>query len=544
MKKTLLLCLCLGAALLLGACASGRGAPVSSPASARPWQNEAVFYEIFVRSFYDSDENGVGDFNGITQKLDYLNDGDPKTTDDLGVTALWLMPIFPSPSYHGYDTTDYFGVNPEYGTLEDFKRLLVEAHKRGMRVVIDLMLNHTSTEHPWFQASLDPASPYRDWYLWSDAKPDSSGPMGEEAWRPGPQGGYYYAAFTEGMPDLNLANPEVTGKLKEATRFWLEEVQVDGFRLDAARYLVEEGKVQADAPANHAWLKDFQAYVKGLSPQAATVGEVLTGSAVVAKYAQGGEMDMAFDFDLAKAYLTSAGVGRPRRALDQLTQDLRLFPAGTMATFLSNHDQDRVMNQLGGNLEKAKTAASMLLTGPGTPFIYYGEEIGMMGAKPDERIRAPMQWNGGAGLGFTQGAPWEPAGEGTAERNVAAETGDPGSLLSHYRALIALRSQHAALRGGKALPVSSSAPGVYALLRSSPEEDVLVVVNLGKEAVREYGLSLPEGPLAGSYRAAMLMGQGDAADLAAGEQGGFEGYQPLPELPAFETLVIRLEAEK
>ena len=167
----------------------------------KPWWNDTTFYEIFVRSFYDSDGDGVGDLNGLIEKLDYLNDGDPATTSDLGVTGIWLMPVMASPSYHGYDITDYYQVNPEYGTSEDFKRLIAEAHKRGIRVIIDLVLNHTSSEHPWFSESQNPNSPKRAWYVWSAEEPQGKG------WHPGKDGGYYYGYFGERMPDLNYKNP-------------------------------------------------------------------------------------------------------------------------------------------------------------------------------------------------------------------------------------------------------------------------------------------------------------------------------------------------
>lgn len=222
------------------------------------WWNDSTFYEIFVRSFFDSNGDGIGDFNGITQKLDYLNDGDPAATTDLGVTGLWLMPVFPSPSYHGYDTTDYFGVNPDYGTMDDFKKLLDEAHKRGIRIVIDMMLNHTSSEHPWFKESTNPQSPYRNWYIWSDTDPGGLGPWNQDVWHEGPNGGFFYGVFWEGMPDLNYDNPEVVAKMDEVVNFWLKDVKVDGLRLDGARYIVEEGDTQADSPANHAYLKHLR----------------------------------------------------------------------------------------------------------------------------------------------------------------------------------------------------------------------------------------------------------------------------------------------
>ena len=223
----------------------------------QPWWNDTTFYEIFVRSFYDSDGDGAGDLNGLIGKLDYLNDGDPTTTSDLGVTGIWLMPIMASPSYHGYDVTDYYQVNPEYGTNEDFKRLIEEAHKRGIRVIIDLVLNHTSAEHPWFIESQDPNSPKRDWYVWSDEEPQGKG------WHPGKNGGYYYGYFGEHMPDLNYKNPAVTEEMQKVVRFWLEEMGADGFRLDAVKYLYEDGKRIEHTPATHEWLKGFPQVLQG-----------------------------------------------------------------------------------------------------------------------------------------------------------------------------------------------------------------------------------------------------------------------------------------
>ncbi|MCB1058058.1 MAG: alpha-amylase, partial [Acidobacteria bacterium] len=197
------------------------------------WADGAVFYEIFVRSFADSDGDGIGDFKGLTAKLDYLNDGDPATTGDLGIEGIWLMPVFASPSYHGYDTTDYDAVNPEYGTLEDFETFLAEAHRRGIRVIVDLVLNHTSAQHPWFVASASsPDSPKRDWYEWSDTDPGWTRPWGEPGaptWHE-KNGAYYYGIFWSGMPDLNFRNPEVREEAKRLARQWLDR-GVDGFRL-------------------------------------------------------------------------------------------------------------------------------------------------------------------------------------------------------------------------------------------------------------------------------------------------------------------------
>ena len=508
-----------------------------------PWWNDAVFYEVFVRSFYDSNGDGVGDLNGLISKLDYLNDGNPATTADLGVTALWLMPIHPSPTYHGYDVTDYYSINPQYGTLDDVKRLVAEAHKRGIRIILDLVLNHTSTQHPWFVAAEDPQSPYRDWYIWSPTNPGWTGAAGQPAWVAG-GGANYYAYFDPTMPDLNYTNPAVTEKMDDIVRFWLTTVGVDGFRLDAAQYLIEDGSVQSNSAATHEWYKSFRTFYKGVNPQALTVGEVWNNSALVSEYLQGDELDLAFDFDLAAAFIVSARVGKVDAVRRVLSADLATFRPGQFATFITNHDQNRVLSQLAGKPEKGRVAASMLLTAPGVPFIYYGEELGMLGQKPDEQIRAPMQWSGQPNGGFTTGTPWEPLQPDFASgKNAAAETGDAQSLLSHYRALIGLRNEHAALRVGDAAFVDASPPALYALLRSGQGETLLTVVNLSGETVNGYSLTLAHGPLAagGRYRAVPLMGNGPCADLTANAQGGFDSYAPLPALAPYGSLILQLQ---
>lgn len=506
------------------------------------WWNDSVFYEIFVRSFYDSNGDGIGDFNGITAKLDYLNDGNPATTADLGVTGLWLMPIQPAASYHGYDVTDYYNVNPDYGTLDDFKRLLAEAHKRGIRVILDLVLNHTSNLHPWFKASQDPQSTYRDWYVWSTTDPGWSGPGGEQVWHADSQAGYYYGFFGSNMPDLNYNNPLVTEKMYDVARFWLKEVGVDGFRLDAVQYLVEQGKVLANSDLNHAWFKSFQTYLKSIQPQAMTVGEVWTNSALVSEYLQGQQLDLAFDFDLAQALIVSARVGRAEDAAQVLAADYAMGKPDQFATFLANHDQNRALSQLAGKAQKGGLAATMLLTAPGVPFVYYGEEIGMLGLKPDEQIRTPMVWSEEKNGGFTTGTPWETAVTAPPPTaNVADETNDPNSLLSDYRTLIRARAEHVALRVGDLAVVTADNPAVYSILRSTAQETVLVVINLSADPVTGYHLKLATGPLAGSYQAAPILGVGPYADLTANAQGGFDSYQPVPTLEAGSRLILQLQ---
>jgi alpha-amylase len=514
-----------------------------------PWWDDLTFYEIFVRSFFDSNGDGIGDLQGIIQKLDYLNDGNPATHTDLGITGIWLMPIFPSPSYHGYDVNDYMAVNPDYGTLADLKQLVQQAHKRGIRILLDMPLNHTSTANPWFQKSMDPNSSFRNWYIWSDTDPGYLGPWGEQVWHPGPTGkGYYYGVFDSSMPDLNYANPEVVSAIQDVMKFWLQDVGVDGFRFDGARYLVEDGKTMADTPDNHVWFQHMRTFIKAINPQALLLGEVWTDDFTVSTYMKGDQLDLAFDFDLANAMLTSANLSNSDKVNNQLTFSSKTFPAGSSAPFLANHDMDRAASQLGGDIEKAKNAAVMLLTSQGVPFVYYGEEIGEQGKRGTENTdinrRLPMQWTAADNAGFTTGNPWAAVYPFHAGVNVAFENSSPDSLLNLYRTLIWLRSQHVGLRIGDTYKINGSDKSIYAIIRASQAEQLLVVVNLSAEAVQNPALTLKTGPLSGAYHVVPLLGAGLFQDLTANQGGGFDSYQPLAELPPNARLIFQLQPVK
>ena len=503
-----------------------------------PWWNDAVFYEIFVRSFYDSDGDGIGDFNGITAKLDYLNDGDPGTTTDLGVTALWLMPIHPSPSYHGYDVTDYYDVHPEYGTLEDFRNLLDQAHQRGIRVTIDWVLNHTSSRHPWFLQAQDSTSPYHAWYRWTTESQPGPG------WRYAGGGEYYYALFTEGMPDLNYANPEVLAEMKKFMRFWLLEIGIDGFRLDAAKHIFEDGDITENTGATHAFYKELRPYYQVIKPQTMLVGEIVNNSDIVSTYLKGDELDLAFEFDLAKNIIFSANTHRASDMSSALAHALTVYRPGQFATFLTNHDQNRVMSELNDDVDAAKNAAFLLLTSPGVPFLYYGEEIGMLGMKPDEDIRRPLQWSGEVNAGFTTGTPWRPPGDDYKTKNIANQSADSNSLLALYRTLLHIRTQHAALRVGDYYPIDTGNQAVFASLRTSQEESILVIINLSSKIISDYTLNLETSSLSpGEYLLAPLLDIGSFISPAAQPDGGFENYQPLPELPAYARFILQIQAK-
>ncbi|HLO27681.1 MAG TPA: alpha-amylase family glycosyl hydrolase [Anaerolineales bacterium] len=502
-----------------------------------PWWNDTVFYEIFVRSFRDSNGDGVGDFNGITEKLDYLQ--------GLGIRGLWLMPINPSPSYHGYDVTDYYAVNPEYGTLGDFKHLLAEAHKRNIKVIIDLVLNHTSSQHPWFQSATQPASQYHDWYVWKDKDPGTLGPWGQQTWYRAANGQYYYAIFWDQMPDLNYDNPAVREEAKKIASFWLKDIGIDGFRLDAVRYLVEDQKL-ADSASNHAYLEEWGKYYRSLDPQAFTVGEAWTDNANVKQYTDTDkELDAAFNFDLSTAILKSLNESNNTSVRFLLQTTLRDFPQQDNANFLTNHDMPREMNQLGKNKEgKAKAAAGILLTAPGIPFIYYGEEIGMSGTKPDELIRTPMQWTSDRGAGFTAGTAWEPINADFTSVNVAAQAKQNNSLLEHYRKLIQLRNAHSALRLGKTYVAESQSNQLLAYLRASQDEIILTVINLDDQPVTDAQLALARGPLSAKYAATSLLDHSTIRALQANASGGFDAYVPLAEIPPYGVIVIQLTPQK
>ena len=500
-----------------------------------PWWNDAVFYEIFVRSFYDSDGDGIGDFKGLTSKLDYLNDGNPNTTNDLGVTALWLMPIHPSPSYHGYDVTDFYAVNPQYGNMEDFKNFLSEAHKRGIRVTIDWVLNHTSNQHPWFQQAQDPASPYRDWYVWS------AGATANPKWTLGGGGEYYYSNFIPEMPDLNYRNPAVVEEMKKVTRFWLQDVGIDGFRLDAAKHLIEDGSLGENTPETHGFYKVLRKFYKSVNPRAVTIGEVASPSEQVQTYLTGDELDLAFDFDLAKNFVFSAATHSSKYASDVLVHDLSIFHPGQFATFLTNHDQDRAMSVLNDNVEDAKSAAMLLLTSPGVPFLYYGEEIGMLGKKPDESIRRPLQWSAEANAGFTTGQPWIAPDIDYTTKNISTQSIDANSLLSFYRTLIHLRNDHAALRVGNFYQVETGNGALFASLRMSPQESVLVIINLGSKAIGDYALQVDKTALSGEYEVVPLLYSGKVASQTIRAQSSFENFKPVPEIPAYGRFILQLK---
>ncbi|MEA2673246.1 MAG: alpha-amylase [Chloroflexota bacterium] len=520
------------------------GAPASAPLL---WWDTAVFYEVFVRSFADSNGDGIGDLAGLTAHLDDLNDGNPSTTSDLGVTALWLMPVAESPSYHGYDVTDYTKIEPDYGDTAAFQQLVAAAHARGIKVVVDFEANHTSDQHPWFVDALKDG-PHHDWYVWSKTDQAWPNPIGGgNPWHPSPPG-YYYGLFSAQMPDLNLRNPAVTAELDRIAGVWIDTMGVDGFRIDAARHLIEDGpSTQVNTPETHAWLAAFKDTVHADGPRQLVLGEVNDAELRSAGYVKDGSLDMTFDFEIGPA-IANAVVHGDAASLDYVETGLdRAYATGGAGTFLSNHDQPRIMTQLRGDVSAAATSAATLLTLPGTPFIYYGEELGMVGDKPDEQIRTPYPWTAaGPGHGFTTGTPWEPFAASADVANAASERADPASLLSTYRDLVRLRAAHPTLATAPVLAVTASDSHVAVSLRvESNGERLLVLQNLGQDPASDVSLSLASGPLCGRVATVSALYPASLASSAIAAptinaSGGFDAYRPLATLPPRSTIVLSL----
>ncbi|HEX2718687.1 MAG TPA: alpha-amylase family glycosyl hydrolase, partial [Gemmatimonadaceae bacterium] len=280
------------------------------------WTRGATCYEVFVRSFQDSDGDGIGDFKGLTSKLDYINDGNPRTSRDLGARCIWLMPIAQSPSYHGYDVTDYYTVESDYGTNDDFKAFVAAAHRRGIKVVVDMVLNHVSNEHPWFtEAARDTASAHRGWFRWSPTQGPNNR-WGGNNWHKSPaRDEYYYGFFWSGMPDLNWENPAVMEEMKKVATFWLRDMDVDGFRLDAVRHLYERGEETENVPETHVALREYGAHVERVRPDAYTIGEVWDSVGAMLPYYPD-QLDSYFAFAVADSIVSAVRSGSAKGLLE------------------------------------------------------------------------------------------------------------------------------------------------------------------------------------------------------------------------------------
>jgi glycosidase len=504
------------------------------------WWNDAVFYEIFVRSFYDSNGDGIGDFQGIIEKLDYLNDGDPETTDDLGITGIWLMPTMPSPSYHGYDVTDYYGIESDYGTMADFQEFLDEAHERGIKVILDYVMNHSSSQHPWFNQSQSNQNGFRDWYVWSDTNPGFDGPWGQNVWH-GSGGDWYYGLFWGGMPDLNYDHQPVRDEMMEIAQYWID-LGVDGYRLDAVKYLDEDGTVLENTTETFEILEELNDVVTAADEDAILVGEVWSNSQSVSPYVINDRLDICFEFDLAGSILNAVNGSAPGSFYGALSSVQAAYPKLQYATFLTNHDINRVYDQLDNDDEKMKQAAAVYLTLPGVPFIYYGEEVGMQGTGADEIKRRPMQWSDAANGGFTSGSPWISLGGNYVTNNVAAMEADPNSLLEFYKNFIHLRNDLTPLRRGYALPLYGNADSVLHFIRIYENEAVATVINLG-EAPAAVEINLPVSTLAeGDYLVTDMLAEALLENIQISSNGGFSGWSPVEVLAPGEIKVLSIGA--
>jgi alpha-glucosidase len=509
----------------------------------RHWWEDAVFYQIYPRSFSDSNGDGIGDLAGIASRLDYLR--------SLGVDSLWISPFFKSPMKDfGYDVSDYRDVDPMFGTLDDLKRLLAAAAARGIKIVLDLVANHSSEEHPWFvEARASRESPRHGWYLWV---PDTGKPPNNwkaifelgTAWHPNPATGErYLGLLSRHQPEFDWRNPEVRAAFYDIMRFWFE-LGVDGFRLDVATGYFKDAELRSNPPSLNANPDFFQRHIydrnrpechevfKEMRVVADGAGErVLIGEthgqdpvlAAASHGERGDELHMAFNFD----FLFRRWGARDFRSSAE--RWYALLPAGAWPNFtLSNHDRPRHAWRYRGKGAsaaavtegRARVAAAMLLTLRGTPFLYYGEEIGMtcervprdalrdpmgiatwplrsLGRDPE---RTPMQWDGSGNAGFSAGRPWLPVNADSASRNVAAQEADPASLLSWYRALIALRRSREELRSGS-IGFLDLAPDLLAYERGAGTGRILVLLNFSSKPL-QVECPFPGTTLLGSARAA------------------------------------------
>jgi len=497
------------------------------------WWNETVFYEVFVRSYFDSNADGIGDFKGLLQKLDYLNDGDPSTTSDLGIQALWLMPIMQSPSYHGYDVTNYKAVQSQYGSSNDFKQLVQAAHQRGIKVVVDFVINHSSDQHPWFQKSANKDPLFRNFYRWSQTKPSYTGPWGQQVWH-AKNNEYYYGLFWSGMPDLNYECTPMIDSIYNAADFWLDSMQIDGFRLDAAMYLYENGATLQNLPQTISFWKNFNTHCKTKQSNMMTVGEVWSDANTISLYNQ--KLDYCFEFNIASDIVSSINNANPNQLKTSVKYAYENYPFLQFGLFLTNHDQNRVLESLNNNINKNKLAASVYLSLPGIPYIYYGEEIGMIGSKPDESIRRPMQWTAGTNAGFSAGTPWYGINSNYKTFNVLNEKKDSNSLWNFYNKAIQARSRETALQKGTYKNLANNKASVYAYLRQFNSENILVIHNLSPNPTDSVLLSLlGTGLASGAYTGTnLLTGKNNVYEI-----NNLSSIQLEP-LAAYETKWIKL----
>lgn len=470
----------------------------NATAAPAKWWNTTTFYEIFVRSFQDSDGDGIGDLRGITSRLDYLNNREADTVvqpKSLGVKGIWLTPIFASPSYHGYDATNYKEIDPKYGSMDDFRAFIREAHRRGIKVILDIAVNHTSVEHPWFKdAMTSPQSKYRDWYVWRKDKPKWGHWIQVGDW-------YYYSFFSETMPNLNWRNPSVLAAVKDILRFWMQQ-GVDGFRLDAARYYAPGPNGEADTVETHHAIAQFATTIRNEFPNVLFVGEIWADAATINSYtASGKELDLGFNFPMAFGLVPTLNTENPASFKHALQEYQNVFRNPYASSpFLTNHDMVRSATELYEYLPKMKLAAEIYFMLPGTPFVYYGEELGFPNGNGsgDYEKRMPMQWSTASGFGFTNAnqAPWQPFFGKANVFSVEAQLKQKSGLLELYKKLIHFRNNTPLMSVGS-LDHIQSLPNVGVMMwrRIYQGKAAIVVVNFSYKAVPSFALN----PSMGNY---------------------------------------------
>lgn len=468
--------------------------------STSPWWETGIIYQIYPRSFQDSNADGIGDLKGIQSRLPYL--------ENLGITAIWLSPIYPSPMVDfGYDVSDYTAIHPIFGTMDDFIALLEDIHRREMKLILDFVPNHTSDQHSWFLESRSSRdNPKRDWYIWKNPKPDGSPPnnwqayFGGSAWEWDEQTGQYYLhLFTKEQPDLNWRNPEVQRAMMGVLHFWLTR-GVDGFRVDVITLLIKDTQFRdeprieprirtVDQPEVHDIIRQFRAVLDKYGDRV-LIGELwFPYKRLVTYYGKNlDECHLPFNFGLIYHPFTS-------QAIHQLVQEYEnTLPKGAWPNWvLGNHDQDRIASESRVGAANARLAQMLLLTLRGTPFMYYGDELGMPNVEiPPEKFldplvagegrsrdleRTPMQWDDTPYAGFSTVDPWLPVADDYASRNVKVQETDPHSMLQMVKQLIRIRQNSATLNHGNYLPLTVYDRDVTAYLRTGAEENILVVLN-------------------------------------------------------------------
>jgi alpha-glucosidase len=527
------------------------------------WWQRGIIYQVYPRSFMDSNGDGVGDLAGVISRLDYLR--------WLGVDAVWISPIYPSPMKDfGYDVADYTAIHPLFGTLADFDRLILEAHARDLKVILDFVPNHSSDQHPWFVESRSSRdNPKRDWYIWRDPGADGGPPnnwlscFGGSAWEyDAPTEQYYYHAFLREQPDLNWRNPEVVEEMLNVLRFWLER-GVDGFRVDVLWHLIEDDRFR-DNPPNLSWREGMDPYEK-LIPLYTTdrtevhgviarmrglvdrykdrvlIGEIYLPIERLVQYygVDLGGVHIPFNFQLLLAKWQARDIARIIGEYEAA-----LSERGWPNWVLGNHDRPRIASRVGP--AQARLAALLLLTLRGTPTVYYGDEIGMRDVEiPPEKVqdpfeknvpgrglgrdpqRTPMQWSAAKNAGFTEGEPWLPIAKDSTEVNVEAERDDPASILTLYNQLIKVRRGESALEVGKFEPMEADGD-LLTYVRRDRESAFLIALNLGPQPqVVNFSNKASEG------RIALSTHLDRSGDRVRGEL----------ELRAEEGLLVRLTTE-